>query len=210
MGTERSGGVKRCHWATSAVNIPYHDEEWGVPLHDDQRLFEMLILEGAQAGLSWDTVLKKRTRYQEVFDGFDPAMVARYDKEKVKALLADPGIIRNRLKIAAAIDSAKAFLAVQQEFGSFDGYVWRFVDGRPKRNAWKVHRKLPAKTAESDALSKDLKARGFRFVGSTICYAFMQATGMVNDHLVGCFRYREVQGSVREGGKRGVYKIGTV
>src|SRR5450755_4455154 len=190
MGTERSGGTKRCHWATSAVNIPYHDEEWGVPLHDDQRLFEMLILEGAQAGLSWDTVLKKRARYQEVFDGFDPAKVARYDAKKVKALLADPGIIRNRLKIAATIDSAKAFLAVQKEFGSFDAYLWRFVGGKPKQNTWKRHKGLPAKTAESDALSKDLQARGFRFVGSTICYAFMQATGMVNDHLVDCFRYR--------------------
>lgn len=195
MGKAQRSDVKRCHWATSELNIPYHDEEWGVPLHDDHRLFEMLILEGAQAGLSWDTVLKKRARYREVFDSFDPAVVARYDKKKVKALLADPGVIRNRLKVAAAIDSAKAFLAVQQEFGSFDGYVWRFVGGRPKRNAWKVHRGLPAKTAESDALSKDLQARGFRFVGSTICYAFMQATGMVNDHLVDCFRYREVQGS---------------
>lgn len=185
----------RCHWASSEVNIPYHDEEWGVPLHDDRRLFEMLILEGAQAGLSWDTVLKKRARYREVFDGFDPAMVARYDAKKVKALLTDPGIIRNRLKIAATIDSANAFLAVQREFGSFDAYVWRFVGGKPKRNAWNAHRRLPAKTAESDVLSKDLKARGFRFVGSTICYAFMQATGMVNDHLVDCFRYREVQGS---------------
>jgi DNA-3-methyladenine glycosylase I len=183
---------KRCHWATSELNIPYHDEEWGVPLHDDQRLFEMLILEGAQAGLSWETVLKKRARYREVFDGFDPTIVSCYDAKKVKALLADPGIIRNRLKVAATIANAKAFLAVQREFGSFDAYVWRFVGGRPKRNAWKVHGGLPAKTAESDALSKDLQKRGFRFVGSTICYAFMQATGMVNDHLVDCFRYREV------------------
>jgi DNA-3-methyladenine glycosylase I len=184
--------VKRCHWATSELNIPYHDEEWGVPLHDDQRLFEMLILEGAQAGLSWETVLKKRARYREVFDGFDPTIVSCYDAKKVKALLADPGIIRNRLKVAATIANAKAFLAAQREFGSFDAYVWRFVGGRPKRNAWKVHGGLPAKTAESDALSKDLQKRGFRFVGSTICYAFMQATGMVNDHLVDCFRYREV------------------
>jgi DNA-3-methyladenine glycosylase I len=182
----------RCRWASSEVNIPYHDEEWGVPLHDEQKLFEMLILEGAQAGLSWDTVLKKRKRYQEVFDGFDPVRVARYDAKKVKALLADPGIIRNRLKIAATIDSAKAFLAVQKEFGSFDAYLWRFVGGKPKRNAWQRHSGLPAKTAESDALSKDLQARGFRFVGSTICYAFMQATGMVNDHSVECFRYRAV------------------
>jgi DNA-3-methyladenine glycosylase I len=188
----KSNAVKRCSWANSPVNIPYHDEEWGVPLHDERRLFEMLILEGAQAGLSWDTVLKKRARYRELFDGFDPAIVARYDARKVKALLADTGIIRNRLKIAAAIDGAKGFLAVQQEFGSFDAYVWRFVGGKAKRNAWKVHRGLPAKTAESDALSKDLQQRGFRFVGSTICYAFMQATGMVNDHLVSCFRYHEV------------------
>jgi DNA-3-methyladenine glycosylase I len=185
-----SANLGRCRWASSEVNIPYHDEEWGVPLHHDQKLFEMLILEGAQAGLSWDTVLKKRARYQEVFDGFDPAKVARYDAKKVKALLADPGIIRNRLKIAATIDSAKAFLAVQKEFGSFDAYLWRFVGGKPKQNTWKRHKGLPAKTAESDALSKDLQARGFRFVGSTICYAFMQATGMVNDHLVDCFRYR--------------------
>jgi DNA-3-methyladenine glycosylase I len=185
--------VSRCTWASNELNIPYHDEEWGVPVHDDRHFFEMLILEGAQAGLSWDTVLRKRARYREVFDNFDPAKVAKYDKKKVKALLADPGIIRNRLKIAATIENAKAFLAVQQEFGSFDAYVWRFVGGRPKHNAWKVHRGLPAKTAESDALSKDLQKRGFRFVGSTICYAFMQATGMVNDHLVNCFRYREVK-----------------
>ena len=189
--------VKRCSWASNELNIPYHDEEWGVPVHDEHRWFEMLILEGAQAGLSWDTVLKKRARYREVFDGFDPAMVARYDKKKVKALLADPGIIRNRLKVAAAIDNAKAFLAVQKEFGSFDAHVWRFVGGQPKRNAWKSHRGLPAKTAESDALSKDLQGRGFRFVGSTICYAFMQATGMVNDHLVDCFRYRGLESSSR-------------
>ncbi len=185
-------GPVRCRWASSEMNIPYHDEEWGVPLHDDQRLFELLILEGAQAGLSWDTVLKKRARYREVFDGFDPEVVARYDRRKVKALLADPGIIRNRLKVAAAIDNAKAFLALQREFGSFDAYVWRFVGGKPIRNAWKAHGGLPAKTKESDALSKDLQGQGFRFVGSTICYAFMQATGMVNDHIVGCFRYEEV------------------
>jgi DNA-3-methyladenine glycosylase I len=189
----RTDSVSRCSWASNEFNIPYHDEEWGLPEHRDRRLFEMLILEGAQAGLSWDTVLKKRARYREVFDGFDPAIVARYDARKVKALLADPGIIRNRLKIAATIDNARAFLTVQRECGSFDAYVWRFVGGQPKRNAWKVHRGLPAKTAESDALSEDLQARGFRFVGSTICYAFMQAVGMVNDHLVDCFRYREVQ-----------------
>src|SRR5271168_4408421 len=187
--------VARCHWATSDLNIPYHDQEWGVPLHDDQRLFEMLILEGAQAGLSWDTVLKKRARYQQVFDYFAPAKVARYDQKKVRALLADPGIIRNRLKVSATIDNAQAFLKIQNEFGTFDAYLWRFVDGKPKRNAWKQHGALPAKTAQSDALSKDLRARGFRFVGSTICYAFMQATGMVNDHLVDCFRYRAVESS---------------
>jgi DNA-3-methyladenine glycosylase I len=181
--------AKRCRWATSELNIPYHDEEWGVPLHDERGLFELLILEGAQAGLSWDTVLKKRARYREVFDGFEPEKVARYDKKKVRELLKDAGIIRNRLKIAATISNAQALLTVQKEFGSFDAYIWRFVGGSPKQNAWKTHQRLPAKTAESDAMSKDLEKRGFRFVGSTICYAFMQATGMVNDHLVNCFRY---------------------
>jgi DNA-3-methyladenine glycosylase I len=185
--------VKRCRWATSELNIPYHDEEWGVPLHDDRGLFELLILEGAQAGLSWDTVLMKRARYREVFEGFDVAKVARYDKKKVRALLKDAGIIRNRLKIAATISNAQAFLKVQEEFGTFDKYIWQFVGGAPKQNAWKTHKRLPAKTAESDAMSKDLQKRGFRFVGSTICYAFMQATGMVNDHLVGCYRYAELR-----------------
>jgi DNA-3-methyladenine glycosylase I len=184
--------VKRCHWATSELNIPYHDKEWGVPLHHDRALFELLILEGAQAGLSWDTVLKKRARYREVFDGFDVERVARYDKKKVRELLKDAGIIRNRLKIAATISNAQAFLKVQEEFGSFDKYIWQFVGGKPKQNAWKTHNRLPAKTAESDAMSKDLQKRGFRFVGSTICYAFIQATGMVNDHLVECFRYAEL------------------
>ncbi|HEY6385806.1 MAG TPA: DNA-3-methyladenine glycosylase I [Candidatus Acidoferrum sp.] len=187
--------VKRCHWATNEVNIPYHDEEWGVPLHDERALFELLILEGAQAGLSWDTVLKKRARYREVFDGFDMEKVARYDKRKVRELLRDAGIIRNRLKIAATISNAQAFLEVQEEFGSFAAYIWRFVGGKPKQNAWKTHNRLPAKTAESDAMSKDLQKRGFRFVGSTICYAFMQATGMVNDHLVSCFRHEELEAS---------------
>jgi DNA-3-methyladenine glycosylase I len=182
----------RCRWAGNELNIPYHDEEWGVPVHDERKWFEFLILEGAQAGLSWDTVLKKRARYREVFDGFDPERVARYDKKKVRALLADAGIIRNRLKIAAAIGNARAFLKVQEEFGTFDAYIWKFVGGRPKQNAWKMHERLPAKTVESDALSKDLQKRGFRFVGSTICYALMQATGMVNDHLVSCFRYKEL------------------
>jgi DNA-3-methyladenine glycosylase I len=185
-------GMIRCPWAKNALNIPYHDEEWGVPLHDDRKLFELLILEGAQAGLSWDTVLQKRARYREVFDRFDPEKVARYDARKVRTLLKDPGIIRNRLKIAATIGNARVFLQVQEEFGSFDAYIWQFVGGRPKRNAWKSHKQVPAQTAESDAMSKDLKKRGFRFVGSTICYAFMQATGMVNDHVVSCFRYSEL------------------
>src|SRR5258708_15259959 len=182
----------RCPWATSELNIPYHDEEWGVPVHDEHTWFEFLILEGAQAGLSWDTILRKRARYREVFDGFDPAKVARYDKKKVRELLRDAGIIRNRLKIDATIGNARAFLEVQKEFGTFDAYIWRFVGGQPKQNAWKTHKRVPAKTPESDALSKDLQKRGFRFVGSTICYALMQATGMVNDHLVSCFRYRDL------------------
>jgi DNA-3-methyladenine glycosylase I len=182
----------RCHWATTELNIPYHDEEWGVPTHDERKWFEFLILEGAQAGLSWDTILKKRSRYREVFDGFDPKKVARYDKKKARELLRDPGIIRNRLKIDATVSNARAFLEVQKEFGTFDAYVWRFVGGRSKQNAWKTHKGLPANTAESDALSKDLLKRDFRFVGSTICYALMQATGMVNDHLVSCFRYKDL------------------
>jgi DNA-3-methyladenine glycosylase I len=182
----------RCWWAAKEINIPYHDEEWGVPLHEDRALFELLILEGAQAGLSWDTVLMKRARYREVFDGFDAEKIARYDKKKVRELLKDPGIIRNRLKIGATIGNAKAFLKVREEFGLFDKYIWQFVGGKPKVNAWKTRKRIPAKTAESDAMSKDLQKRGFRFVGSTICYAFMQATGMVNDHLVACFRYAEL------------------
>lgn len=183
-------GPPRCHWAANEWNIPYHDQEWGVPVHDDRLLFEFLILEGAQAGLSWDTILRKRARYQQVFDNFDPQRVARYDAKKVRALLKDPGIIRNRLKIAATIGNARAFLKIQQEFGSFDAYIWRFVSGKPKQNNWATHKRVPAKTPESDAMSKDLQKRGFRFVGSTICYAFMQATGMVNDHLTTCFRHR--------------------
>ena len=187
----------RCPWAKNALNIPYHDQEWGVPLHDERGLFELMILEGAQAGLSWDTVLKKRARYREAFDGFEVEKVARYDQKKVRELLKDRGIIRNRLKIAATISNAQAFLKVQEEFGSFDEYIWRFLGGAPKQNGWKAHKRVPAKTAESDAVSKDLQKRGFRFVGSTICYAFMQATGMVNDHLVGCFRYAELSGGRR-------------
>jgi DNA-3-methyladenine glycosylase I len=182
----------RCPWANSELNIPYHDEEWGVPVHDEHTWFEFLILEGAQAGLSWDTILRKRARYREVFDGFNPEKVARYDKRKVRELLRDPGIIRNRLKIDATISNARAFLEVQKEFGSFNAYMWRFVGGQPKQNGWKIHKGVPAKTAESDVLSKDLQKRGFRFAGSTICYALMQATGMVNDHLVSCFRYGDL------------------
>ena len=187
---------KRCTWAgtTDPLMIAYHDEEWGVPLHDDRRLFEFLVLEGAQAGLSWRTILHKRENYRRAFHHFDPAKVARYGARDVKRLLADAGIVRNRLKIESTIDNARAFLAVCEEFGSFDAYIWRFVGGRPIRNAWKTMRNIPAKTAASDAISKDLKERGFRFVGSTICYAHMQATGMVNDHTVDCFRYRGVTG----------------
>jgi DNA-3-methyladenine glycosylase I len=181
----------RCTWATTELGIAYHDAEWGVPCHDDRRLFEFLILEGAQAGLSWETILKKRDRYRQVFDGFDPILVAGYGKRKIKQLLDDPGIIRNRLKVAAAVQNAKAFLAVQKEFGSFDAYMWRFVDGQPKVNRPRTIKDVPASTPESDALSKDLKKRGFTFVGTTICYAFMQAVGMVNDHMVTCFRLGE-------------------
>ena len=182
----------RCDWARTELSIPYHDQEWGVPQHDDRILFEFLILEGAQAGLSWETILKKRETYRRAFDGFDPARVARYDRRKVERLLADSGIIRNRLKIEAAVQNAKAFLKVQEQVGSFDAYVWAFVDGRPLRNAWRRHTQVPASTPASDTLSKNLRQRGFRFVGSTICYAFMEAIGMVNDHLVTCFRYREL------------------
>lgn len=183
----------RCEWAQTELSIRYHDEEWGVPVHHDRVLFEFLILEGAQAGLSWETILKKRERYREAFAGFDPAKVARFDRRRVEKLLADPGIVRNRLKVESAVANARAFLQVQREFGSFDAYVWRFVGGRPIVKRWASIGDLPARTAESDALSRDLLARGFRFVGSTICYAFMQAVGMVNDHVVGCFRYQEVQ-----------------
>jgi DNA-3-methyladenine glycosylase I len=184
--------MRRCQWATGELSIPYHDQEWGVPLHDDRGLFEFLILEGAQAGLSWNTILQKRENYRKAFDRFDPSKVARYDARKVAALLANPGIVRNRLKIASAVQNAQAFLRVQEEFGGFDPYVWKFVDGKPKQNRWKTPRELPARTAESDAMSKDLGRRGFKFVGSTICYAFMQATGMVNDHVRSCFRWSQV------------------
>ncbi len=197
-GTECAGAEKRrCLWATNEWNIPYHDEEWGVPVHDDRVLFEFLILEGAQAGLSWDTILKKRARYREVFAGFEPAKVARFDGRKARELLRDPGIVRNDLKVRSAIANARAFLKVQEEFGSFDRYIWGFVGGRPKQNAWNGRRKAPATTKESDAMSKDLRKRGFRFVGSTICYAFMQAAGMVNDHMVECFRYSQLKAQQR-------------
>lgn len=184
--------LKRCDWATNPLNIPYHDDEWGVPVHDEHLWFEFLILEGAQAGLSWDTILRKRQRYREVFSAFDPREVARFDARKVRQLLADPGIIRNRLKIAAAISNARAFLKVQDEFGRFDAYIWNFVGGAPIRNQWKIRRQVPAVTPLATALSKDLVKRGFRFVGPTIVYALMQATGIVNDHLVTCFRYHAV------------------
>ena len=184
----------RCTWAGSdELYYKYHDEEWGVPLRDDQALFEMLILEGAQAGLSWITVLRKRETYRKAFAKFDPAKISRYNQIKIDELLTNPGIIRNRAKIHAAIDNAKAFLETSGEFGSFDKYIWQFVGGKPIVNKWKRLQQLPSETKESQAMSKDLKKRGFRFVGPTICYAFMQATGMVNDHLVDCFRYKEVQ-----------------
>jgi|ERR1043166_2877782 DNA-3-methyladenine glycosylase I len=183
----------RCAWATTDLGIAYHDQEWGVPRHDDLVLFEFLILEGAQAGLSWETILKKRESYREAFDGFDPKLVASYDRRKIAQLLANPGVIRNRLKIESAISNAQSFLAVQEEFGSFDKYLFQgILPGLPRQNAWKRTAQIPARTSESDALSKDLLKRGFKFVGSTICYAYMQAIGMVNDHLVDCFRYRAV------------------
>lgn len=178
--------MKRCPWAKKDLDILYHDQEWGVPQHDDRALFELLILEGAQAGLSWSTVLAKRENYRRAFDGFDPVKIARYDAAKVAELMANPGIIRNRLKIASTIGNAIAYLKLREEFGSFDAYLWSFVGNRPIQNAWCDLTQLPARTAESDAMSHDLLRRGFKFVGSTICYAFMQATGMVNDHLVDC------------------------
>jgi DNA-3-methyladenine glycosylase I len=184
---------KRCAWSgTDPQYVSYHDEEWGVPVHDDRVLFEFLVLEGAQAGLSWSTILRKRDAYRRAFDGFDPRKVARYDKRKVAALLGDAGIVRNRAKIESAFKNAKAFLAVQEEFGSFDAYQWRFVDGRPVQNRRRTVREIPPRSPQSDAMSADLKARGFTFVGSTIIYAHMQAIGMVNDHVVNCFRHGEV------------------
>jgi len=187
----------RCAWASNELSIRYHDEEWGVPVHDDRTLFEFLILEGAQAGLSWNTILNKRDHYRQAFDGFDAERIARYDRRKIERLLRDPGIVRNKLKIASAVGNAKAFLGVQKEFGSFDRYIWQFVEGQPRVNSPKSMKQLPALTAESDAMSKDLKKRGFKFVGSTICYAFMQAVGMVNDHVVDCFRYKALSSAKR-------------
>jgi len=183
----------RCPWAKGDQYIAYHDTEWGVPIHDDRLLFEFLILEGAQAGLSWETILKKRDNYRAAFDGFDPEKIARYDARRRAKLMQDPGIVRNRLKIESAVDNAQAYFDVVDEFGSFDAYLWQFVNGAPIHNTRATLRDVPAKTPESDAMSKDLKRRGFRFVGSTICYAFMQAVGMVNDHLTDCFRHAEVR-----------------
>jgi len=193
---KREPGTRACTWANSSPEyLAYHDKEWGVPVHDDRRLFEFLVLEGAQAGLSWITILRKRPAYRRAFDRFDPRKVAAYDRRKIAALLADAGIVRNRLKIDSAVSNARAFLAVQKEFGSFDAYVWTFVGGAPKQNRRSTLREIPPRTPESDALSKDLKKRGFRFVGSTICYAFMQGCGLVNDHVTGCFRHAQLGGS---------------
>lgn len=189
--------MPRCPWATIEPSITYHDEEWGVPIHDDRMLFEFLILEGAQAGLSWITILKKRANYRKAFDGFRAEKIARYGAREVKRLLADEGIVRNRLKIAATIQNAQSFLAVREEFGSFDAYLWRFVGGKPIQNRWRKMAEVPARTAESDAMSRDLLGRGFKFVGTTICYALMQATGMVNDHLISCARHAELGGARR-------------
>jgi DNA-3-methyladenine glycosylase I len=188
----RTSHRSRCPWAKTEQYVEYHDREWGVPVHEDRLLFEFLILEGAQAGLSWQTILNKRENYREAFDQFDPAIVAGYGVKKRNNLLSNPGIVRNRLKIEAAIQNAKGFLAIQDEFGTFDKYIWGFVAHRPKQNSWKTMIEVPARTTESDVMSKDLKRRGFKFVGSTICYAFMQAVGMVNDHLVPCFRHRQL------------------
>jgi DNA-3-methyladenine glycosylase I len=190
---KRNAELRRCAWAKTEPNISYHDTEWGVPVHDDRLLFEFLILEGAQAGLSWETILKKRQNYRDAFDGFDPTIIAKYGKRKRDSLLTNPGIVRNRLKIDAAIINAKAFLDVQKEFGTFDRYIWSFGGGRPQQNSLKSMSDLRARSTESDAMSKDLKRRGFKFVGTTICYAFMQAVGMVNDHLVDCFRHAQLK-----------------
>jgi DNA-3-methyladenine glycosylase I len=191
---DRQDTAKRCGWAKTDLSIAYHDAEWGVPVHDDRTLFELLVLEGAQAGLSWETILRKREAYRVAFDRFEIAAVSGYDDRKIRALLADSGIVRNRLKIAAAIGNARAALAVQRECGSLDAYLWSFVEGRPRTNDWPTLTDVPVRTPEAEAMSKDLVHRGFRFVGPTICYAFMQAVGMVNDHLVSCFRRAEISG----------------
>jgi DNA-3-methyladenine glycosylase I len=185
--------IVRCGWAKTPLGVAYHDEEWGVPVHNDHVLFEFLTLEGAQAGLSWETILRKRQAYRRAFDGFDPARIARFTASRVERLLQNPGIVRNRLKVESTVQNAKAFLAIQREFGSFDAYVWKFVEGSPRVNRWRRLEEIPSRTAESDALSRDLLKRDFKFVGSTICYAFMQAVGLVNDHAVTCFRYKQVQ-----------------
>jgi DNA-3-methyladenine glycosylase I len=185
--------MKRCGWPKNELDIAYHDAEWGVPVHEDRLLFEFLILEGAQAGLNWSTILRKRANYRRAFANFNAARVARFTPSRVERLMQNEGIVRNRLKIESAVTNARAFLAVQKEFGSFDRYLWRFVGGAPRQNAWRTPRRIPVRTPESDALSKDLQRRGFRFAGSTICYAFMQAVGMVNDHLVSCYRHQELK-----------------
>ena len=190
--SSNSATLTRCPWPSNDLSIRYHDEEWGTPTHDDTKLFEFLILEGAQAGLSWDTILKKRENYRAALDNFDPKKISRYDGRKIQTLMKNPGIVRNRLKIASTVQNAKAFLKVQDEFGSFDAYIWHFAGGAPIVNAWRSSKQVPARTPESDAMSKDLKKRGFSFVGTTICYAFMQAVGLVNDHLTSCFRYAEL------------------
>ncbi|MEX2216654.1 MAG: DNA-3-methyladenine glycosylase I [Phycisphaeraceae bacterium] len=193
MAKQISKPLTRCDWARTEHSIPYHDTEWGVPVHDDRLLFEFLILEGAQAGLSWETILKKRDNYRTVFFNFDAARVAKLTTAQCAQILTNPGIVRNRLKVASTVTNAKAFLKVQKEFGSFDAYIWQFIGNTPRVNRWETIKELPAKTPESDAMSKDLLKRGFKFVGSTICYAFMQAVGMVNDHLVTCYRYDAVR-----------------
>ena len=192
FGQEKGAELVRCGWARNELSIKYHDEEWGVPQHEDRVLFEFLILEGAQAGLSWDTILRKRENYRKAFDRFHPSKIALYDQRRISDLLNNEGIIRNRLKVAGAVQNARAFLDVKKEFGTFDRYIWQFVGHKPLVNSWKEVKQVPALTKQSDAMSKDLKRRSFTFVGSTICYAFMQAVGMVNDHLVGCFRYKQL------------------
>jgi DNA-3-methyladenine glycosylase I len=197
---------QRCEWAHgSALELEYHDKEWGVPVHDDTKLFEFLILEGAQAGLSWSTILKKRQGYIRAYDGFDARKIARYDTKKTIELLSNPGIIRNRLKVQASIANARRYLEIQEEFGSFDAYIWHFVGGKPKVNRWQTLKQIPDKTRDSEAMSKDLKKRGFKFIGPTICYAFMQATGMVNDHTLDCFRYHEIN-ELPRGKPRGIHE----